>query len=217
MLFLGGHRETEGGGRERGRHGKSPRPTDRPTATDRQTGHFSRANWNRCPPSSLPPLSFTRSRLRNPRRQRRSTASGRPSSGLSRPSPVVRRVTRERGRGRAERRRWSVGRSHCLCNSPHIAATAVTAATAFLSPEVTSAESFNPKWPSYRPKGQSRRRPRPPPRPGLAGPPSVPSVVRPAVALVVGRTNRLRLPLRRSSRMGDPLTIRASDLALLTH
>ena len=123
-------------------------------------------------PSSLPPLSFTRSRLRNPRRQRRSTASGRPS-GLSRPSPVVRRVTRERGRGRAARRR-----SNCLCNSPHIAATAA-AATAFLSPEVTSAESFNPKWPSYRPKGQSRRRPRP--GPGLAGPPSVPSVVRPSL------------------------------------
>ena len=165
-------------------------------------------------PSSLPPLSFTRSRLRNRRRQRRSTASGRPS-GLSRPSPVVRRVTRERGRGRAERR-WSVGRSHCLCNSPHIAATAVTAATAFLSPEVTSAESFNPKWPSYRPKGQSRRRPRPPPRRGwLARPVSPPPSGR--GRRFGGGSNESSPPLRRSSRMGDPLTIRASDLALLTH
>ena len=208
MLFLGGHRETEGGGR---REGDTVNHHDRPSNGDRQADRALFKGKLESLPSSLPPLSFTRSRLRNPRRQRRSTASGRPS-GLSRPSPVVRRVTRERGRGRAERR-WSVGRSHCLCNSPHIAAAAA-AATAFLSPEVTSAESFNPKWPSYRPKGQSRRRPRPLPRPGL--------LARPVSPVSSGRrfgggSNESSPPLRRSSRMGDPLTIRASDLALLTH
>ena len=170
-----------------------------PSTSVRQTGHFSRANWNRCPP---PTAIFHEKSVAKPPTTAAINGFGSPLRPLA---SIARCPSGDKGAGSRPGGASSVGPSNCLCNSPHIAATA---ATAFLSPEVTSAESFNPKWPSYRPKGQSRRRP----RPGLDGPPSVPSV-----RATGGGSNESSPPLRRSSRMGDPLTIRASDLALLTH